>query len=177
MKITNRPYFRTLEEHLYFEALVRQLRKDNPKRPPTTVQAPSTQRTLDRDPLLDFEYQNRPLPTNWKANPNAKTIDESVAKRDLDPHEISHFESVRRRPKNSQGESQKSATTPERHTRAVESFIYSPPAQVTKREVEERAVNLVQYKTEPMKEVWKPMPWWKALIHRIKGNKIRIESK
>lgn len=178
MKIVYGPFIRTLEEQLYFDEMVERLRKENPKRPATTTQAPSTQRTLERNELDDITYWSRPLPPpeKWKANPSAKTIEERVQPRPLDPREIELFERTRRRPKNSEGSSIKSSVTPLLRERAIEAFVYTPPARVTEAEVKARAVNLVEYKSEPLKEVWVELPWWKAIFHRLRGHKVKIDD-
>lgn len=157
--------------------LVEKLKKDRLLKAPSTAQEPSTQRTLERDPLDDLKWQSRDLPTNWKARPSAKTLDEAVNKRPLDPDEISHFEATRRRPKNSQGMSTASATTAIGRECAIAAFVYTPPAKVTEEEVKERAVGLVEYKSEPVKEIWVEIPWYKALWHKITGHEVKQDSK
>ena len=192
MKIVERPigWTRSFKEQKEFDALVAELRVLYPPKPRPvcpegmskeefiiSLQAASTAATLRRTDEEQAVWNARPLPTNWLANPEAKTNDESVGMRALDPTEISHFEAIRRRPKNSQGQSTASGTTAEGRERGIQGFIYTPGASVTKSEVETRGVNLIQYETKPMTEVWVEMPWYKALFHRLKGNKIRQEIK
>lgn len=178
MKISYAPFLRTLEEQLYLDSVVERLKKIRVTQPASTVQAKSTQATLDRDPADDDKHIARlvgPMSDSWKAIPSAKTLDEAVGARYIDPVEASHFESIRRRPKNSLGQSEKSAVTPSRREAGIQALRYTPPAKVTQKEVESRAVNLVQYKSEPMTEEWVQIPWYKALIHWIKGNKVKQE--
>lgn len=143
---------------------------------PSTEQAPSTLKALEaqakRNPIEDMAWANRPLPADWKAVPNAKSKEESVGMRNLQASEILTEETRRRRAKNSDGQATGSSTSKENRQRAQEAFIYTPAARVSRRDVELRAVGLVEYKSEPMKEVWVEMNWFQALIHRIRGNKV-----
>lgn len=178
MKISYAPFIRTLEEQLYLDSVVEHLKKTRTIIPPSTVQAASTRATLNRDVKDDDRHIARlvgPMPDGWKAIPNAKTLDEAVGARHIDPIEQSHFQAIRRRPKNSFGQSEKSGVSPSRREAGIQAFRYTPPAKVTQKEVESRAVNLVQYKSEPMTEEWVQIPWYKALIHWIKGNKVKQE--
>jgi hypothetical protein len=150
LKINYGPYIRTLEQQIEFDNLVIALKAKTPKRPPTTTQAESTMRTLSRDPRDDFAWQNRPLPENWKAKPDAETLEAMVGEREVDLGLVSMEETRRRRPKNSDGQSEKSATTPERREKAIDAVIYTPPAKVTKEEVEAKAINLQEYKSTPI---------------------------
>lgn len=177
MNINYDPYFRSYEDQLLFEEMVEELRK-RPKKPPTTEQAASTQRTLDRDPKDDEAWFFRPLPENWKAVPSAKTIEEAVGTRGLNPIEISHVESIRRRPKNSLGNTQRSSVSGASRARGIDAILFSGPATVTKQEIKDRAVNLTAYKsTPPPQEVWVELPWYKALFHWFRGNKIKTVDK
>lgn len=182
MKITHRPYFRTLEEQIYLDEMVEDLKKNRTIKPPSSEQALSTAKNLARPKSEDAAWQARltgPLPEGWQAVPKAKTIDEAVGMglRKLDPEEISHVESVRRRPKNSTGQSMKDGISPLKRDRAVAAITCSPPARVTPQEVQQRAVNLVEYKSEPLKEEWVDIKWYQAIIHWIKGNKVKQQEK
>lgn len=113
-----------------------------------------------------------PLPDNVIANPNAKNRDELVGVRAFDPEQVSHVESVRRRQKNTGGESKDSATTDESRARAEHSFIVSPPADMSK-EDPSRIQGLIEIVSQPMVEEWKELPWYRALWHKITGNKVK----
>lgn len=191
MKITEMPHWwsRTPRAQAEMDSLVAELKRKYPPKPRPvkpdgmseadfilSLQASSTMRTLKMTDKELEEYRARPMAENWKAVPNAKTTDEAVGARPLDIEEISHIESIRRRPKNSTGQSEGTATPKEARDKAAAAFIFTPPAKVTKAEVDQKAVNLVQYKSEPMTEVWREMTWWQALVHRIKGNKIKSDE-
>lgn len=168
MKISNRPYYRSLADQLYIEMLVEKIKKDRLLKAPSTIQEPSTQRTLERDPLDDLRWQSRDLPTNWKARPNAKTLAEAVNKRALDPQEISHVEATRRRPKNSQGMGQASAATEIGRECAISAFVYTPGIKVNEEEIKARAIGLVPYKSEmPVEIPAKPDPWYKSIWSKL----------
>lgn len=126
-----------------------------PKKPKTVEQCASTQRILDRDPSLDEEWFNRPLPAEAiaqsKALREAKTDEERsllVAERKLDPGQVQIIEAHRRNSKNTMGQSELSATPEEAHHRAVEAFVFSPPAKLTAEEIE-KLVSLVGYSDPP----------------------------
>jgi len=176
MKLTHSPSFRTLEEQLALDKMIEQLKKGNPKIKSSDKQEPSTERNLARDPSKDDEWIARlvnTVPDNWKAVPNAKTTDEAVAARPVTPQEITVVENTRRRPKNSFGQSNKRGISDVKLNRGLEAFLFTPPARVTKKEIEERAVNLIPIKSTPIIEEWRPLTWYEALWHWLKGNKIR----
>ncbi len=186
-----KPYVRTLADQIEFDRLVAEIRASRPPPKPNPVcpdgmskedfimslQLPHVQRVMKMSEVELEEYRARPMPENWLANPDAKTNDESVGKRNLDPDEIAAYTGMRHASKNTIGQSEKSATTPESRERAVQGLIFTPPAKVTPSEVQAKAVNLVQYKSEPLKEVWVEIPWYKALMHKLTGGTIRSETK
>lgn len=179
MKLSYQPFLRTLEEQLKLDKMVDDLRKANAKPFCSEVQHESTVKNLARDPSLDDEWIARlvnTVPDGWKARPDAKNTDEAVNKRQVDPHDVQIAETARRRPKNTLGQSLDRGVSDIKVNRAVEAFIFTPPAKVTAQEVKERAVNLTQIKSTPIKEVWRKLSWYEALIHRFKGNKIRVDS-
>jgi len=106
---------------------------------PTTIQAKSTQATLDRDPKDDAKHIERlfgPMPEGWKAVPDADMETEEgrakgVAKRELGIDEVLLIEDTRRKPKNSVGQQETPTLTPEAKQRAVEAFTYSKPADLS----------------------------------------------
>jgi hypothetical protein len=98
--------------------------------------------------------------------------------RDLTPSEILTEETRRRSCKNTLGQSKASSVTPLGRERAVSAIIYTPPAKVTRHQVEKEAVNLTQIKSTPLPEAseeWKEMNWFQAFKHWLKGNKIRLD--
>jgi len=161
LKVSNKTG-NTLDDVAYMEMMCQALNKV-PKRQGTTNQAPSTMRNLSRDPKEDEKWFNRPMPEDWKCE---------VTHRPIAPDEYSAHKATQSS-RNTLGESKKSATTITGRDRAIQGFIYSPPAKVTKKEVDERAVNLTAFKTSPLTEVWVEIPWYKALFHWIKGNSIK----
>lgn len=186
MQITHKPFFRTLAEQLELEMIVEELRKRN-KFPilPTTIQCESTQRNLARDPKDDEAWQNRP-PLKIddvvadKAAWAAFKVDDSpenqarlVAAREISIEEFHIQDGLRKRRGNTLGESKLSATTLDSKQRAISAIVYTPAANVTKAEVEARAVNLVEIKSNPLTEEWVSLPWYKALLHWVKGNQIK----
>lgn len=184
----NYDYHRSLESQQEFDKLVEEFRRINPPKPKPikpqemsdeefilAMQGPTTKATLMRSKEEQAKWLDRPLPTNWKAVPNAKTDEERVGARTLRPDEVSHIESIRRRPKNSLGQSTQSSVSDLQRERGVAALLYTPPARPSAKEIENRAVNLVQYKSEPLKEVWIEMPWYKALFHWARGNKIKVD--
>ncbi len=130
--------------------------------------------------VLSGEAEKMPWPPLfWKAVPDAKTLDEAVGMRNISIEEFILIDGMRKNSKNTLGQSEISATTPARRESAIQGFIYSPPADVTKDEVLKKATGLVAYKTQPPAEVWVKIPWYKALIHRWLGGEVKqqLETK
>lgn len=106
-----------------------------------TLQQPSMRATMERPKSMDGEWQNRPIPQEvidqCKKLREAKTDEERaklVNQRPLDANEVQTYESHRRTSKNTVGQSEESATTPELRNKAVEAFVHSPPAKLTPEE-------------------------------------------
>lgn len=102
-------------------------KKVTEKKPVSAAQCASTQAILDRPKEKDVDHWNRPI-LNWKANPNAKNLDEAVGKRDLDVTQVLIAEDLRRQGKNSDGQSTETSAPLELKERAVHAFTYSQPA-------------------------------------------------
>lgn len=178
MKLTYNLSPQTLEEQLQFDRLVAELKKDNPKPFRSDKQHESTLKNLARDPSKDDEWVARlvnTVPEGWQAVPNAKSKDEAVGKREATIEEIMLHETTRRRPKNSRGQSLKPGLAEQTRQRGIEAFLFTPPAKVTRAEVEARAVNLQPIISKPIVEEWRELKWYEALWHWVKGNKIRVD--
>lgn len=176
------------QDQSYAESVANQLRQSNPPKPRpvcpegmskedwyASMQSPSTKALMQKHSDPDYVADlSRPLPDNVLANPNAKTLDEMVNLRKRDPDQEAHIEAIRRRPKNSVGQSILSATTKQAKERAIDHFLHSPPADITK-EDENRITKLNQLDAVPAQtqEVWKPMTLWQAVKHWLKGGKVR----
>ena len=95
------------------------------RRPVSTEQAASTQATLSRDPSADAAHFNRPLPENWKAVPNATSMDEAVGARALTEYETWNYQWLRRKTlgRNTIGQSELSGATGELRLRATNAFM------------------------------------------------------
>jgi hypothetical protein len=105
-----------------------------------SLQCKSTQEIIEKqkDPNYKRDW-SAPLPDNWLANPDAKDHDELVGSRinELDQQQVSHVEAIRRRSKNTLGQSQESAFSQERRDAAVHAFMVSPPALLSKEEMDQ----------------------------------------
>lgn len=140
---------------------------------------PQTEATLQ---MLQSQKEGKvrdwtaPLPDNVLANPKATNLAELVGAKEFDPEQVSHAISVRARQKNTGGESKESGTSPETREKAIHSFIVSPPADM-KTEDPARIQGLVEIVSQPMVEEWKELPWYRALWHKITGNKVRQVKK
>lgn len=114
------------------------------KKPATVTQCASMQAIIDRDPKDDEKHFNRPMVLNWKAVPEAKSVDEAVNKRDYDATQVAIQEDIRRKGRNSLGDAVSmgaSSISPETKERAVEAFNYSKPTKLTPAQ-EAKAVEL-----------------------------------
>lgn len=144
----------------YTEALAAQVRALNiEKKPPSTVQQPSTQATLDRDPAKDAEHWNRPLPKEvveknkqlveaYRAGDLA-TLDHLVDARNVTPDEYILIDGLRKKPKNSIGQTTFKGASDAAIEKAVHSFLFSPPAQLTPEE-RKRITEMTPYSPPPM---------------------------
>lgn len=146
----------------YVQEMAEALKK-LPKRPPSTEQSASTQALLERQantpPELDFDWISRPLPTKEQAMavPHAKTTDELVGKRDFDPTQVAVVEDIRRKGRNTLGQSFASSVTKESKERAVHAFTYSPPSALTPDQIrkaeETKLKEITMYNPSPEKEI------------------------
>jgi hypothetical protein len=86
-------------------------------------QQPSTQAILDRDPSLDALYQMRPLPNNWVAVPNAKTIDEAVSRRKITKKEARIIRNLRHSERNTKGQYEHMGVSGIKRVKAIDAFM------------------------------------------------------
>ena len=126
--------------------------------------------------LEDINTAKPPISTEGQTTLASYKDDQTMSlltkTRVMDPKEASHAEAIRRRPKNSKGQSLGSSVTPDKKEKGVQGFIFSPSAKPTAEEIATRAANLVEYKSEPAREVWVNMTWYQALFHRLMGGKV-----
>ncbi len=123
---------------------------------PTTTQCASTQAVLDRDPKLDELHWNRGLPSTWKAVPDAKTTDEVVAKRSIDPAEAIVVEGLRHASRNTLGTADLySSVDKEKRDKGIWAFTYSKPTKLTAEQVK-KVTRLEEIVNTPLEPVEKP---------------------
>jgi hypothetical protein len=136
-------------------------------------QAKSTQTIIELQKDPDYKRDwTAPLPDGWLANPEAKTLDEMVNKRELTEKEREIEQDIRRKGhSNTEGQSMLSGASDERKKSAEHHFLVSPPAPAPQdKERISQLTKIVPF--TPPKEVWHTLSWAKALIHRIKGGKV-----
>lgn len=135
-----------------------------------SLQQKSTQDALERqktrNPDDDIDWAQRPIPENYLANPNASTLEELTGERTISPKEYMDYKSMQRSPKNSRGQSELSSVTKESKKRAVESFTYSKPAELTPEQIK-RVTKLTEFVSTAL-EPEKPK---KGLLQRLFGKK------
>jgi hypothetical protein len=170
-------------------AELKEQRKNLPKHPISTAQPASTKALLEaqekRAKEDDFLHWGRPIPSNWKAVPNAKTLDEAVGKKDFDASQVAVIEDIRRKARNTLGQSESSSVSEESKQRARDVWLYTPPAPYTKEEQRKiKELEDAKPKKElpkevaPAKEMGPPDTilvgqtylknnWWNRLIARI----------
>ncbi len=119
-----------------------------------TAQQPSTQAILARPKEKDEEHFFRPLVDCYIRDKDGN-ID--VGERPVTIEEVSHVQAIRRRPKNSIGQSEKSATGEERKEAAVHTYLCSPPAVLSEEELK-RVSKPKAYETQPMVVTAPPPP-------------------
>jgi len=133
------------------------------KRKPSTIQCASTQATLDRDPRLDELHSKRSI------NIAAAQADRYYTR----PISAEEYAACGGNKKHGLGALTKSSVSDEKKEKAVDAFIYSQPAPLN--EVEVMELTKIEPIIEVKKiEVWKPMTFWQAMWHRLKGNKIKL---
>lgn len=132
-----------------------------------TAQQPSTLAIMARPKEKDEEHWLRPLPKEVLeqsaklaaavAQGDDAAIRALVAERAVTLEEVSHVEAIRRRPKNSQGQSEKSSVGEEKRETAIQAFVYSTPAELTPDE-KQRIIQLTPYTQVPVPPEDEPEP-------------------
>lgn len=123
--MSNRKEYQVAVDAEYANQMAAELRK-LPKRAVTTAQSVSTQAILDRPAIADVPMWLRPPITGWEADKHAM--------RDITIEQYEVENKRRKASKNTLGQSEQSATTAERKDRAIQGFIYTPPAKLTAQE-------------------------------------------
>lgn len=125
------------------------------------AQQSSTQAILARPKEQDLEHFLRPLPKSVIeqsqrlsaaiAKGDDAAVKSLVAERAVTIEEVSHVEAIRRRPKNTKGQSEKSSISEEIREAAIHAFICSPGVPLEKLSPEDRArvTKPVQYEAAP----------------------------
>lgn len=164
----------------YLKYMVEQLQSIPRKiQPASTIQCASTQATLDRDPKDDLKHFKRKIDINKAVVadfvlPNGE-INPKYA-RQIPVSGIINFEKMRRSPKNSIGQSEKSAFSEERREAGRHAFEFSPPTPITEQD-KEKIVKLEKIEIlKETKEEWRPLTRMQALKHWLTGGKIRKEE-
>ena len=125
------------EQIEYRERMVKELKALNlPKRPVSTVQAASTQAIINRPVSEDEAHYNRVVSTEGQTtadmiNKSDVELSKLVGTRDFTVAEIMAAEAARKGVKNTIGQSEKSATTPESRELAIHAYTYSQPAELS----------------------------------------------
>lgn len=162
------PEYSQSKDYLYAMFMAEELSAiPREKIPASTTQAASTLATLSRPKEHDEEHYNRQIPENWKAVPEAKTLDEAVGMKPRDAEQISHVEAVRRRSKNFLGDSismgAKSISELSRD-RAISAYTCSPPAELSESD-KMKLKALTPYNPLPEKtEERVKSTWWRRLF-------------
>lgn len=127
------------------------------KIPPTTTQCASTQAVLDRDPALDEQHWNRPLPAelDWKRE---------IVERSIGPQEYETAKSAQRSSKNTVGQSELGSVDKEKRQRGIDAFTYSKPAELTPDQIKKltKLTEIVNTPLEPEPE--KPKGIWRRMF-------------
>lgn len=127
-----------------------------------TAQQPSTQAVLARPKEDDLGHFLRPLPKEVieqsqklfaaHSKGDYAAISSLVAERAVTLEEVSHVEAIRRRSKNTKGQSEKSAFSEEKKEAGTHAFICSPgiPFDQLSPEDKERLRKPIQYESPPL---------------------------
>lgn len=183
----------------YEEMMVEQLKAHGPTRPKVAIldrtqissaeynaailamQPASTRATLMRTADEQAAWLSRPISTEGQttAATRLEDLEKLVPARPVTLEEISLIEGIRRRPKNSIGQAEDSAFTPERRQAAAHAFAYSPPAALT--EAEKAKVSQIEAYEKPpvvsakaesitpeVKKHWSE--WFRAPLYWFRGH-------
>jgi hypothetical protein len=157
------------------------------------AQQPSTQALLNaqlsRPKEKDAEYWERPLPTRTQAQIVDQTGNVDIGERPVTREEVSHVESIRRRPKNTIGQSEFSGVEKERREAAMHAYLCSPGIEFKNltHEEKKRITQIVPYaQPEPLPVLVAPrslagrfMHWlWKrgAPVNKITTRELSVEE-
>jgi hypothetical protein len=136
------------------------------------AQQPSTQAILARPKEKDLEHFLRPLVDCQIKKPDG-SID--VGERPVTIEEVSHVEATRRRPKNSTGQSDKSAFDEQHREAAANAFVCSPPAALSEMD-KDRTTKVISYDELPGVAVTIEQPkddlYWKHAKHEFSFKKL-----
>lgn len=137
-----------------------------------SLQPKSTQEIMLKQKDPDYKRDwSEPLPDNVIANPNARTTDELVGARNVPIDQLLNYELMRRRPKNSEGQSELSGAAEETKKRAAHHFQVTPPApNPTDAQRITQLTSLKPY--SPPGEEWKTLTTWQAFKHWLLGGKV-----
>ena len=130
--------------------------------PESTQKAMVAQKT--RKPSEDNDRLLRPI-ENALANPEAKSLDELTAKRTLGIEETLLVEDLRRKGRNTLGQSVDGSVSEEKRTAGIEAFTYSKPAVLSDADIKRiKKLNELEawIAATPPPTPQKPKrPWWK----------------
>lgn len=125
-----------------------------------SLQPESTQKAIvaqkSRKPSEDNDYLLRPI-ENAVANPEAKSLDELTAKRTLGIEETLLVEDIRRKGRNTQGQSAQGSVSEEKRTAGIEAFTYSKPAEPSDADIK-RLLKLREMKAVIPSPIYDPEP-------------------
>jgi predicted RND superfamily exporter protein len=138
------------------------------KRPATTVQAASTMANLERQKTGKPRDWDAAI-IGWEANPDAEEVFRTVNKASID--DLSHATSVRKSAKNELGQSELSATTPERRLSAIHHFEVAGSVAAEKVDLA-KVTGIEPIKSEAPKEEIRKLSAWQAFKVWLVGGKV-----
>lgn len=158
------------KQQAYCQMMVEELNKIPYEKKTNTEQFESTKRLLAlsdeaaskrREEIKDPEFWNKLYETAQVA----KTEEEMDAlARKLTPEEVIIYQQMRQSAKNELGQSESSASTPERKEKAVDAFLYTPPAKLTPAQIlQVKALQKITMFEGPLPEE-KKESWWKRFL-------------
>lgn len=115
-----------------------------------TAQQPSTMAIMARPKEDDEKHFNRPMPTKAQCQVLDKDGNVDVGERKVTPREVILHKSTQRAEKNTVGQPDIAAIDEPKRARAIDAFIYTPPAELSEEDKKKLKVLTAYAQPQPL---------------------------